>query len=171
MASPSKLARSDGSVIRVPSSTSSLVLSGPLTIDSQLRLVGPRPVVFASFGDIVIDGTIDVAASPFRSAAGSDLSICMGSSGGPGESSASLGAGGGGGGFGTAGGAGGVAQDGGQLAGGLGGQQAGQDLLLRGGGGGGAAGRIVIKGTFQAGGTISPSPDFLESRTLGRIGA
>jgi hypothetical protein len=78
-----------------------------LTIVGQaaLRVVGNRPLIVASWDDILIDGTIDASSSPQSFGAGANPATCTTHAASNGGNDGAGGAGGGGGGFGGAGGA------------------------------------------------------------------
>lgn len=118
-----------------------------VVIDTQVYLVGPRPVVIVSSSTIEITPQALLAAVGFS--AGFDGAGARPSCGGTGQpSSFSAGAGGGGGGFGTAGGQGGVGKDTPSHA--IGGPAT--TLVRIEGGCGGGAGGVGGSGTPAAGG-------------------
>ena len=104
--------------------------------NAELRVVGSRPLLIASWDRIEIAGGLDVSSSPSDMGAGS-RDDC---SGAPGDPATRGSGGGGGGGFGGVGGAGGQG-DNGDIAGGDGGARIDPPLFPRGGCAGGSSGR------------------------------
>lgn len=161
----SELSRqSDGVEARILLCTSIRVEDG-----AELRVVGQRPLIFASWSTIAVDGVIDLTSHVGAAGAGANASAC--DPAGPGANDSSGGGGGGGGGFGSAGahgGTGGTSAAAGGTAGqssprpstvrgGCSGAVGGNPLGGYGGAGGGAiqltaAERITVAGTVSAGG-------------------
>jgi len=137
-----------------------------MTIESTgaLRLVGDRPVIFAVFGDVTINGTLDASADKNVPGAGGNVSCTVGN-GARGVSQAAMNdgsSGGGGGAFGSVGGSGGRADVGGRIPSPIasslgpsvaGGAVEGDGTLvpLRGGCAGGAGGQKATNGLVFGG--------------------
>lgn len=120
--------------------------------NATLRVIGPRPLVIASWTDIVIAGTVDVSSTAGLPA-GEDPSACQTSP--PTDGSDGLqpgGAGGGGGAFGANGGAGGPAEDSSSVGGRGGTGILNPGLTLRGGCPGARGGKGLVNQSGDGGG-------------------
>lgn len=141
---------------------------------TTLRVIGPAPLIVASWTDIAIEGAIDAGSNAVAAGAGANPVACEMHAATLGTAAGAGGGGGGGGGFQAAGGAGGDGSnanagrngDGGTLTalplllGGCAGAAGGDGGSLAGGGGAGggafqltAQGQIRIAGTLTAGGS------------------
>lgn len=122
-----------------------------ISADARLRAVGTRPLLVASWTEILVAGEIDVSSSPASSGAGANTGVC--NAGGTGGQNNGGGGGGGGGGLHGEGADGGDGAGGGD--GGAKGRPVDSPVTIRGGcpgrnGGGGNAGNAA--GTGGAGG-------------------
>ncbi len=130
-----------GMVIDQGGTDARLISLDGFTVMTGLRVVGRMPLIVASWGDIAIDGDLDVSSRRGAAGAGANPGVCTtATSGDTGDGGTG---GGGGGGFGGRGGDGGDADDnGGRKAGGTGGDPLGSTpTIVRGGCPGANAGR------------------------------
>ena len=143
---PSSLPAPAGGPLTQTDGTMAYIISiQSLTVEptGSLRVIGGKPLIVASWGDIAIDGSIDAGSTAGQAGAGSSPSECTATGVGTGVNAAPSGGsgGGGGGGFHGTGGTGGTGDNPACCAGGAGGGAITTPTVVIGGCTGGASGQ------------------------------